>query len=91
MSDGPAPGLVADWLTPGAFLGVFWLLCLLALTFYILDFQECDRCADEPAPIPVSPCVNSGHAYRAQPKVYRCVNCGDERVTEDVYDQEHVA
>jgi len=41
--------------------------------------------------VPVSPCVNSGHAYRAQPSVWRCVNCGDERVTEAVFDQEHVA
>ena len=91
MSDGPAPGLVTDWLTPGAFLGVFWLLCLLALTFYILDYQEFDKGADEPARMPVSPCVNNGHAYRAQPAVWRCVHCGDERVSEGVYDQAHAA
>jgi len=71
---------------------LFWLL----LTCWVVGFVAWlltapQVCADEPASVPVSPCVNTGHAYRAQPVTWRCVHCGDERVSEGVFDQEHAA
>ena len=91
MSDGPAPGLVFDWITPEAFLIFLCVASAAWLAWFAVQCFGGNPDADEPAPVPVSPCVNSGHAYRAQPTVWRCCNCGDERVTEDVFDQEHAA
>jgi hypothetical protein len=84
--------LVTDWFTTPFVLGVVWLVAVVWVTLVmLLPRERITSRADEPASVPVSPCVNSGHAYRAQPTVWRCVHCGDERVTEDVFDQEHAA
>ena len=72
---------------------LFWLLLIcwvVGFVVWLLTAPQQDPW-ERRVRVPVSPCVNSGHAYRAQPKVYRCVNCGDERTSEDVYDQEHAA
>ena len=71
----------------------FWLLLTAWVVAFVAWFLTAPTRvgADEPAPVPVSPCVNTGHAYRAQPTVWRCVNCSDERISEGVYDQEHAA
>ena len=93
-SVGPAPGLVYDWFTTPFVLGVAWLVFLVWLTLVILLPRErITGRADDPASVPVSPCVNGGHVYRTpgraledclhQPTVWRCVNCADERTSTD--------
>jgi len=63
-----------------------FLVLLAWLTVLILRFLP----EDEPSftvSYPVSPCAPHGHSYAAQPVTWRCVHCGDERVAEEVYDQ----
>jgi hypothetical protein len=97
MSDGPAPGLVFDWITPGAFLIFLCVASAAWLAWFAVHYFGGHPDADERTPAhvtgwsSVSPCVNTGHAYRAQPTVWRCANCGDTRTSEAVYDQEHAA
>jgi hypothetical protein len=71
---------------------LFWLLLacwVVAFVAWLLTAPQVN--ADEPAPVPAHPCAPQGHRYVAQPVTWRCVECGDERTTEGVYDQEHVA
>ena len=68
---------------------LFWLLLatwVVAFVVWLLTDAHVD--ADELAlPDVVHPCALRGHSYRAQPVVWRCPTCGDERCATDVYDQ----
>jgi hypothetical protein len=83
VSNGPDPALLNDWFTWGGVLFVVALVILVWITVYMLT--------PKPAPVavsyPVSPCAPHGHAYVSQPVVWRCAHCADERVADDVYDQ----
>jgi hypothetical protein len=83
MSNGPDPAMVSDWFTWGGVLFMVACVVLVWLTWFILTPQP------DPVPVsyPVSPCAPHGHQYRAQPVTWRCAHCGDERVAEEVYDQ----
>ena len=88
MSKGPDPAMVSDWFTWGAVL----LVVGCAVVWVVVGFLTPHRqLAPVTAPVPVSPCALRGHSYVAQPVMWRCAHCGDERKAERVYDQNHAA
>lgn len=101
---GPAPGLVADWISPEAFW-LFVLAACVAGAVYVAvtwvrmgrELDARDDMADEPQRVDPHCCAH-GHAYRAHQTVWLCVVCGERRprnairwCDEDRFDQDGVA
>ena len=60
---------------------LFWsLLIVWVVAFVAWLATDPGMDANERAlPVEAHPCALRGHSYRAQPVVWRCPNCGDER------------
>jgi len=80
MSKGPDPAMVADWFTWG---GVLFVAVCVGVVWVVVFLLTPKRRVPVLAPAPAHPCALHGHTYRAQPVVWRCVHCSDERVPTD--------
>ena len=67
------------------FLGMNAAVWLRVLVEHALKHEAEQVAAVVPKP---HPCAHNGHYYRAQPIVWRCAVCNDQRTTAGVFDQE---